>query len=45
LFGIVGMLLAVPVVAVIGVLANFAIGLYKNSSYYSEPPKKNKKAE
>lgn len=45
LFGIVGMLLAVPAVAVIGVLANFAIGLYKGSSYYSAPPKKNKKAE
>lgn len=37
LFGIVGMLLAVPVVAAIGVLAGFAIRLYKNSPYYSEP--------
>lgn len=42
MFGIAGMLLAVPVVAVIGVLASFAIGLYKNSAYYNEPVKKKK---
>lgn len=34
--GIVGMLLAVPVVAAIGVLAGFAIRLYKNSAYFAE---------
>ncbi len=37
LFGIVGMLLAVPVAAVIGVLGNFAIKRYKESVYYKEP--------
>ena len=42
MYGIVGMLLAVPVVAVVGVLASFAIGLYKNSAYYNEPVKKKK---
>jgi predicted PurR-regulated permease PerM len=47
LFGIVGMLLAVPVVATIGVLANFAIRLYKNSAYYNAPAdtQKKKKAD
>lgn len=34
LFGILGMLLAVPVAAVIGVLAIFGIKRYKNSAYY-----------
>lgn len=34
LFGIVGMLLAVPVTAAIGVLLNAAINEYKNSQYY-----------
>lgn len=37
LFGIVGMLLAVPVAAVIGVLGTFAIQRYKDSVYYKEP--------
>lgn len=37
LFGIVGMFLAVPVAAVIGVLGSFAIGRYKASSYYNAP--------
>lgn len=36
LFGIVGMLLAVPVAAVIGVLAGFAIERYKESSFYQK---------
>jgi predicted PurR-regulated permease PerM len=36
LFGILGMLLAVPVAAVIGVLASFAILQYKNSPLYRE---------
>ncbi|HEY8190325.1 MAG TPA: AI-2E family transporter, partial [Micavibrio sp.] len=35
LFGIVGMILAVPVAAIIGVLAAFAIDRYKSSSYYA----------
>jgi len=34
LFGIVGMLLAVPVAAVVGVLLSFAISEYKDSPYY-----------
>ncbi|HEY8189804.1 MAG TPA: AI-2E family transporter, partial [Micavibrio sp.] len=37
LFGIVGMLLAVPVAAIIGVLAAFAISQYKSSPYYGKP--------
>ena len=37
LMGIVGMLLAVPVAAVIGVLGGFAIQQYKSSVYYKEP--------
>lgn len=37
LFGIVGMLLAVPVAAVIGVLAGFAIERYKESPFYQKP--------
>lgn len=36
LFGIVGMLLAVPVAAVVGVLLSFAILRYKNSPYYDD---------
>lgn len=40
LFGIVGMLLAVPVAAVIGVLGAFAIKQYKDSPYYNENPAK-----
>lgn len=36
LFGILGMLLAVPVAAVIGVLASFAIMQYKNSPLYKK---------
>ncbi len=43
LFGIVGMLLAVPVAAVISVLGGFAIRTYKASPYYQEKiPKKPK---
>lgn len=38
LFGIVGMLLAVPVAAVIGVLGSFAIAQYKDSPYYNDNP-------
>ncbi len=37
LFGFVGMLVAVPVAAAIGVLARFAIGRYKNSLLYRGP--------
>ena len=36
LFGILGMLLAVPVAASAGVLINFAIKRYKDSSYYKK---------
>ena len=36
LFGFVGILLAVPVTAVIGVLVRFAVEQYKRSDYYSE---------
>lgn len=35
MFGILGMMLAVPVTAVIGVLTSFAIAQYKKSPYYS----------
>lgn len=35
LLGIVGMLLAVPVAAVVGVLASFVIRRYKSSAYYT----------
>lgn len=39
LSGVVGMLLAVPVAAIISVLLSFAISKYKNSPYYqTEPP-------
>lgn len=41
LFGLTGMLLAVPVAAIIGVLTGFAIGRYKESELYKtnpEPP-------
>lgn len=37
LFGFVGMLVAVPVAAAIGVLARFAIGQYKESQLYRGP--------
>ncbi len=37
LFGIVGLLIAVPVAAAIGVLARFAIGEYRQSSLYYGP--------
>lgn len=37
LLGILGMFLAVPVAAVIGVLLSFAIQKYKNSAYYKDP--------
>lgn len=44
LFGILGMLLAVPVAAVIGVLMSFAILQYKASALYKKaPPKEPKK--
>ncbi|MCB9988498.1 MAG: AI-2E family transporter [Rhodospirillales bacterium] len=48
LFGIVGMLLAVPVAAVIGVLLAFAIKQYKASPFYEEKkaaPKPKKKTD
>lgn len=38
LFGIVGMLLAVPVAAIVGVLASFFIQQYKRSALYRMPP-------
>lgn len=38
LFGIVGMLIAVPVAAVIGVLGDFAIQQYKSSALYQKDP-------
>lgn len=37
LFGFVGILLAIPVTAMIGVLVRFAIGRYKQSDYYETP--------
>lgn len=40
LFGIVGMLLAVPVAAIIGVLLGFAITQYKASPYYKDGKKR-----
>jgi len=40
LFGIVGMLLAVPVTAVFGVLAGFALDKYKTSAFYGHVPTK-----
>lgn len=40
LFGILGMLLAVPVAAVIGVLLGFAINQYKASALYKKIPQK-----
>ena len=43
LFGILGMLLAVPVAAVIGVLVSFAISQYKKSPLYKKPAPKTKK--
>lgn len=42
LFGILGMLLAVPVAAVAGVLLAFAIARYKSGPYYKAPLKKTK---
>ncbi|MFX0541374.1 AI-2E family transporter [Roseovarius sp. S4756] len=39
LFGFVGMLVAVPVAAAIGVLARYAIGRYKDSQLYRGAPK------
>lgn len=44
LFGILGMLLAVPVAAVAGVLLAFAITQYKSSSLYKGKPKPKKKS-
>ncbi len=43
LFGLLGMLLAVPVAAVIGVLGGFAIMQYKNSAVYKKSGTKSKK--
>lgn len=40
LFGILGMMLAVPVAAIIGVLCSFSILQYKNSPLYRQPTKK-----
>lgn len=45
LFGVLGMFLAVPVAAVIGVLLVFAIKQYKSSSLYKAAPKKKAKAK
>ena len=38
LFGVVGLLIAVPVAAAIGVLIRFAQNLYFTSSFYEEKP-------
>ncbi len=38
LFGFVGLLIAVPAAAVIGVLARFALTRYRHSSLYAAPP-------
>jgi len=43
LFGILGMLLAVPVAATVGVLAHFGIRQYKKSAFYTQAHKKNNK--
>jgi predicted PurR-regulated permease PerM len=43
LFGILGMILAVPVAAVIGVLMSFAIVQYKKSGLYKKPAEKKQK--
>ncbi len=43
LFGILGMLIAVPVAAVIGVLLSFAIAQYKQSPYYKSSKSVKKK--
>lgn len=43
LFGIVGMLIAVPVAAVVGVLVGFSIMQYKKSPLYKKPPEDGKK--
>ncbi len=40
LFGFVGILLAIPVTAIIGVLTRFAIGRYQASSYYNDTTSK-----
>lgn len=45
IFGILGMLLAVPVAAVAGVLLSFAILQYKNSPLYGKNPLSKKKAD
>ncbi len=42
LLGILGMFLAVPIAAVIGVLLSFALKKYKESAYYKEMPPKTK---
>lgn len=45
LLGILGMFLAVPVAAVVGVLIGFGIRKYKQSPYYQEPLTEDKSAE
>jgi predicted PurR-regulated permease PerM len=45
LFGILGMLLAVPVAAVVGVLLAFAITRYKASAYYTDGGQKKEPAK
>lgn len=44
LFGFVGILLAIPITAVIGVLIRFATKQYQASSYYNDTPSKPTKA-
>ena len=39
LFGFVGMLIAVPAAAAVGVLARFAIGRYLSSPFYTGGPR------
>ena len=45
LFGFLGVLLAIPVAAVIGVLVRFALKQYMNSSLYGAPQKAEEEAE
>lgn len=44
-FGIAGMILAVPVAAIAGVLISFFIGIYRKSAFYKEDPAKAKKTK
>ncbi len=43
IFGILGMFLAVPVAAIVGVLIGFFVLKYKKSTFYKKTPVKNKK--